>query len=50
MKLTKCLNCNKSLVFENINGKFEEYEVDESGNKRCFDCHQNFIEDENEFI
>ena len=45
-KIIKCFDCSMPLVFENTDGKVEEYEVDENGNKRCFVCHNDLIGDE----
>jgi len=34
-----CFICNKKVQFENSDDTYEEYEVDEEGNKYCSFCY-----------
>jgi hypothetical protein len=34
-----CVACDKKVQFENSDDTFEEYEVDEEGNKYCSSCY-----------
>ncbi len=38
-EITNCIICNKTVQFENSNDTFEEYDVDEQGNKYCSKCY-----------
>ena len=35
-----CFNCGKKVQFENSDNTYEEYEVDENGNKYCWYCYK----------
>ena len=41
-----CFICNKKVQFENSDDTYEEYEVDEEGNKYCSFC---YGEENNEY-
>tara|TARA_R100001594_G_C3907608_1_gene232482 strand:- start:72 stop:209 length:138 start_codon:yes stop_codon:yes gene_type:complete len=38
-KIYSCIVCEKKIQFENSDNTFEEYEVDEEGNKYCSLCY-----------